>query len=216
MKILRSPFAGIFLLLVATLNPIESFAANCSFTSSSCTDSTPCKSYGGYQVCLGNVNPLPAGALQIPQTCWATSQTYTCSAPTYTVDTCSTLKSNPDCGVISSTCTATDPTTGACLTYSDLYSCQAPAVTTSNTDCSGLTFCSGGTCFTKKDAPNTSLAKVVAAPRKSRERQAITMARTESLPGRRIRAARMRWACRTAASPTQLADPSRMHSSSTN
>lgn len=169
MKNFRNHLAGITLILVATLNPIESFAANCSFTSLTCTDSMPCKTYGGYQVCLGNVNPLPSGALQIPQTCWATSQTYTCSSPTYAVDTCSTLKSNPDCGVIGSICTATDPTTGACMTYTDTYSCQAPAVTTSGTDCSGLTFCSGGTCFTKKDAPNTSLAKVVAAQEAARE-----------------------------------------------
>lgn len=171
MKIFRSKIAGLCLLFVAMLYPLESFSQSCQLVTDTCTDSTPCKTFGGYQVCLGNVNPLPAGALQIQQTCWATSQSYNCSpsTPNYAVDTCGSLSTNPNCGVISSTCTATDPTTGACTTYSDLYSCQSGGGVQSGTSCQGLTFCSGGTCFTKKDAPNNTLAKVVTAQEVARE-----------------------------------------------
>lgn len=159
----------VFLLLVSMLYPIEAFSTSCQIASDVCKDSTPCKTFGGFQVCLSTVNPLPSGALQVPQSCWSTSQSYSCSSSTITVDTCGTLKSDPNCGFIGSTCVATDPTTGSCATYSDTYSCQSGGGVQSGNSCGGLTFCSGGTCFTKNDSPSNALAKVVTAQEVARQ-----------------------------------------------
>lgn len=166
-KFIRSRFVAACLLLIACLQPIEAFSMQCQSTSMVCTDSTPCKSIGSATVCLSTVPAalMPPGALQSTQPCWTSSGVYSCVNPTGSLtDTCGVLAADPNCGKVNAVCANTDPTTGACTTYTDTYQCQTGGgATTTGTDCSGQTFCTDGTCFTKKDKPNNALVKVVTA-----------------------------------------------------
>lgn len=159
----KSRLVAVSMLLIACLNPIEALAIKCQNTGMVCTDSTPCKTISGVMVCLSTVNPLPAGALPSSQPCWTSTGTYQClDAAAPMADTCATLAADPTCGKTNATCTLKDAMSGACIAYTDTYSCQTGGgLTTTQTDCSGQTFCADGTCFTKKDKPNDALAKAV-------------------------------------------------------
>lgn len=170
--LLRNRVAGILLLLVSLLNPIEVFAANCQTQSPPvCIDSTPCKTVSGVEVCLAGVSPLPQGALQTAQPCWTAQGTYNCKDASIVNSTCGALQSNPNCGVINSVCSDPDPSNPAsCLAYTDTYQCQqGGGVTGSQVDCSGQTYCSNGVCFNKGDKPNNKLVKAVTAMEVARE-----------------------------------------------
>lgn len=168
---LSSRIAAVAILLVSTLYPVEAFSANCATQSPLvCLDSTPCKNISGVNVCLSTVNPLPAGALRSKEACWSAQGSYTCADPLVINDGCATLKADKTCGVTSSVVSMTDPVTGAPSVYTDTYQCQTGGgLTATSTDCSGLTYCADGSCFTKKDKPNDALAKVVTAMELSRQ-----------------------------------------------
>jgi len=169
-NLLRSRAFAMILLFVALLQPFEAFSANCATQSQLvCLDSTPCKTISGVEVCLASVSPLPAGALQSKQTCWQAQGTYSCVDPTVVNSTCGTLQANPACGVTGSVCSVTDAG-GNCTVYTDTYQCQTGGgLAATSTDCSGQTYCSNGTCFSKKDGPNNAIAKVVTAMELTRQ-----------------------------------------------
>lgn len=171
LNFVRSKAGAALLLVVALLQPVEVFSANCSLEQPLyCTDSTPCKTISDTQVCLAGVSPLPAGALQSTQTCWTAQGTYSCVQATSVNDTCGTLRADPTCGVVNSTCSDTDPATGNCMAYTDTYQCQTGGgINYTQTDCSGQTYCANGTCFTKKDKPNNALANVAAGMELARQ-----------------------------------------------
>jgi conjugal transfer mating pair stabilization protein TraN len=54
-------------------------SANCVHAATTCTDSTPCKTINGLQVCLTTVSPLPSGAQSSGDSCWARTEDYTCA-----------------------------------------------------------------------------------------------------------------------------------------
>lgn len=172
-NLVKSRLVATCMLLIACLQPIEVFAMQCQNTGLTCTDSTPCKSVNGVLVCLSTVPAaqLPAGALQSSQPCWTAAGTYACLNPTSVMnDTCTPLNADPKCGKINATCITNDPATGVCTAYSDTYQCQTGGgATVTGADCSGQTYCTNGTCFTKKDKPNNALAKVVTAVELTRQ-----------------------------------------------
>ncbi len=170
-NLFRSRTFATILLFISMLQPLEAFSANCMQQASLvCLDSTPCKSINGVEVCLATVNPLPPGALQSKQSCWQAQGTYSCVDSTVINSTCGPLKANPLCGVTGSVCSMTDPATGNCQVYTDTYQCQTGGgLASTSTDCSGQTYCSNGTCFSKQDAPNNALAGVVTAMEVTRE-----------------------------------------------
>lgn len=171
-NLLRSRTAAAIMLFVSLLYPIEAFSATatCQNVTMLCLDSTPCKMVNGVEICLAGVTPLPFGALQSNQTCWQAQGTYNCVDNTSTRDTCGPYKTNPQCGIIGTTCAQTDPTTGACLANNNTYQCQTGGgVSSTQTDCSGQNYCSGGVCYTKKDQPNNALPKVITAMEVARQ-----------------------------------------------
>lgn len=153
-----------FLLVVSMLSPIESFAA-CVKAAPTCIDATPCKTISGTQVCLSG-QPLPTGAVSIPETCWEYSTDYTC--PGFGIDTCASLAAQG--------CTITGG--GNCVAWSDppantkcssthySYTCtastKAPDVVTTSSNCSVNTMCAGATCFNITDFQNNDMQKTAA------------------------------------------------------
>lgn len=171
LKLMRSRLGTTFALFVALLYPIESFSETCAQSSAlTCTDSTPCKTINGVQVCLSTVSPLPQGALQYAKPCWTAQASYACTSTSIFADNCGMYTSDPKCGILSSTCIEPNPANPAqCLAYTDNYQCQiGGGVQFTNNDCSGQTYCTNGVCFTKRDKPNDSLGKAVAAMEVSR------------------------------------------------
>ncbi|MBU9236626.1 conjugal transfer protein TraN [Burkholderia multivorans] len=93
--------------------------------SQTCIDTTPCKTSGtGQQICLSTATP-PAGALQVPYSCWQYSYSYACTGTT--VDTCGQYRSNSACGVVGSVCNDTLAETGQCDEWTYTYRCQTKA-----------------------------------------------------------------------------------------
>ena len=164
-KVATSRLISTFMLIVAMIHPVESFAMACSANGVACTDSTPCKTISGVDVCLSTVNPLPTGALQTDQPCWSSTGSYVCTDPSGNInDACGALASDKSCGKTGFEVISTDPMTGMPNAYLDTYQCQTGGgVQYTQTDCSGQTYCSDGTCYTSKDKPNNALAKVVTA-----------------------------------------------------
>lgn len=181
-RLLRTRTAAVVMVLVSLLYPLEAFSSNCNMQSPLvCLNATPCQVISGVNVCLAGTTPLPVGALQSIETCWAAQATYSCVDPFVVNDTCAPLKANPKCGVIGSKCIDTS-STGACLAYTDTYQCQTGGgLAGTTTSCSGLTFCSGGTCYTKQDKPNNALGKVVSAMETARQSGAYFDASTMTI-----------------------------------
>lgn len=106
----------------------QTYAAGaCSLVpgSQTCVDTTPCKTDGsGMQTCLSNAT-LPAGALQVPYSCWQYAYNYACTGST--TDTCGQYRNNPACGVVASICNDTVAETGQCDEWTYTYQCQTKA-----------------------------------------------------------------------------------------
>jgi conjugal transfer mating pair stabilization protein TraN len=105
-----------------------------------CVDETPCKILSdGKQVCLAGA-PLPAGALQVSQTCWKYNFNYACDGPV-PVNSCTPYENNSACSVVGSVCVDHRPETGACLSWNFTYHCiTQPAQTAPTLVCSGNLF----------------------------------------------------------------------------
>jgi conjugal transfer mating pair stabilization protein TraN len=143
-------------------------SANCVHAASTCTDSTPCKTVNGLQVCLNTVSPLPAGAQSSGDSCWARSEDYTCAGTTLTND-CQDLI-NRGCTQVSSQC-IDQLASGACDTSERTYSCQtSPATQTQRTVCDQRSFCQSGTgCFDTSNPPDQDFGKSMASMEAARE-----------------------------------------------
>ena len=143
-------------------------SANCAPAAHTCTDSTPCKTINGLQVCLSTVSPMPAGAQSLGDSCWAWSDEYTCAATTLTND-CQPLIDR-GCTQVSTTCINTLPS-GACDTNERTFSCQtSPAVQTQRTVCDQSSFCQGSTgCFDTSSPPDQNFGKSIALMEAARE-----------------------------------------------
>lgn len=109
--------------------------AGCTIASSTCTSTTP--------------PALPPGispSAVSPNGCYQMTNTYACSAGISTSD-CGQYSSNPNCTPQSSTCINTLPN-GTCAVNQQTFSCMTtPPQTTTTNNCSGQTFCQGGSCF---------------------------------------------------------------------
>lgn len=110
--------------------------------SQSCSDATPCKtSSTGQQICLSTAIP-PAGALQVPYSCWQYTYHYACAGGT--TDTCAQYRNDPACGVVKSVCMDTTPETGQCNEWQYTYKCLTQAQQTSQqTTCTSGLFDNG-------------------------------------------------------------------------
>ena len=143
-------------------------SANCVHAATTCTDSTPCKTINGLQVCLSTVSPLPAGAQSSGDTCWTWSEDYTCAGATLTND-CQDLI-NRGCTQVSSQCVDPLPS-GACDMSERTYSCQtSPASQTQRTVCDQRSFCQGSSgCFDTSNPADTDFGKTMASMEAARE-----------------------------------------------
>jgi len=143
-------------------------SANCAPAAHTCTDSTPCKTINGLQVCLSTVSPMPAGAQSLGDSCWAWSDEYTCAATTLTND-CQPLIDR-GCTQVSTVCIDTLPS-GACDVNERTFSCQtSPAVQTQRTVCDQSSFCQGSTgCFDTSSPPDQNFGKSIASMEAARE-----------------------------------------------
>jgi conjugal transfer mating pair stabilization protein TraN len=145
-----------------------STSANCVHAATTCTDSTPCKTINGLQVCLTSVFPLPAGAQSSGDSCWARSEEYTCAGTSLTSD-CQELI-NRGCTQVSSQC-LDRLASGACDMSERTYSCQtSPATQTQHTVCDQRSFCQGGTnCFDTSNPADPDFGKAMASIEAARE-----------------------------------------------
>ena len=143
-------------------------SANCVHAATTCTDSTPCKTINGLQVCLSTVSPLPSGAQSSGDTCWTWSEDYTCAGTTLTND-CQDLI-NRGCTQVSSQCVDPLPS-GACDMSERTYSCQtSPASQTQRTVCDQRSFCQGSSgCFDTSNPADTDFGKTMASMEAARE-----------------------------------------------
>jgi len=148
----------------------SSFAqsTNCVHAATTCTDSTPCKTINGLQVCLTTVSPLPAGAQSSGDSCWARSEDYTCAGTTLTND-CQELIDR-GCTQVSSQC-IDQLDSGACDMSERTYSCQtSPASQSQRTVCDQRSFCQGGTgCFDTSNPADQNFGKAMASMEAARE-----------------------------------------------
>lgn len=140
---LRRPFHVALALCVATSPTLAQNTAPGACrevpSSKACIDATPCKTdSAGITICLAGV-PLPAGAVQVPQTCWQYSYQFACNSAG--ANTCTVYQSNPACSVVGSVCQDTIAETGQCDTWQYTYKCQtAAAQTTQQVTCSDGVF----------------------------------------------------------------------------
>lgn len=148
----------------------SSFAqsTNCVHAATTCTDSTPCKTINGLQVCLTTVSPLPADAQSSGDSCWARSEDYTCAGTTLTND-CQALIDR-GCTQVSSQC-IDQLASGACDMSERTYSCQtSPASQTQRTVCDQRSFCQGGSgCFDTSNPADQDFGKAMASMEAARE-----------------------------------------------
>ena len=148
----------------------SSFAqsTNCVHAATTCTDSTPCKTINGLQVCLTTVSPLPAGAQSSGDSCWVRSEDYTCAGTTLTND-CQELIDR-GCTQVSSQC-IDQLASGACDMSERTYSCQtSPASQTQRTVCDQRSFCQSGTgCFDTSNPADQDFGKAMASMEAARE-----------------------------------------------
>ena len=108
----------LFVFFILSLMVVEQSAwATCTQVSSTCIDTTPCKTISGYQVCLAGV---PGGSYNIPQSCWNYQNNYSCDS--LNINTCGSVPNT--CSNTSATCAQTDPTSGNCILYTRNYTCQ--------------------------------------------------------------------------------------------
>jgi conjugal transfer mating pair stabilization protein TraN len=111
-----------------------------------CTDNTPCKSApSGDVFCLAGVSSTPAGAYQLPYSCWNYAHDYVCGSQQ--VNTCTPYENDKNCSLLKTVCDDTNPVTGACVGWTLDYECiKTPAVKEKRLVCtSGL--------FDPKDYP---------------------------------------------------------------
>ena len=98
------------------------------------------------QTCVEGPETRNINGLDVYKDCWAWKKDYTCASTTLT-STCDDLKNNPLCSETGSTCVDTLPG-GQCGLLEHQYKCaDAPANTTTQTDCGIQTFCVNGQCF---------------------------------------------------------------------
>ncbi|MBK7017115.1 MAG: conjugal transfer protein TraN [Sulfuritalea sp.] len=143
-------------------------SSNCVHAATTCTDSTPCKTINGLQVCLSTVSPLPTGAQSSGDSCWTRSEDYTCAGSTLTND-CQPLIDR-GCTPVSSQCVDPLPS-GGCDMSERTYSCPAsPATQSQRTVCDQRSFCQGGAnCFDTSNPADQDFGKAMASMEAARE-----------------------------------------------
>jgi conjugal transfer mating pair stabilization protein TraN len=143
-------------------------SSNCVHAATTCTDSTPCKTINGLQVCLSTVSPLPTGAQSSGDSCWTRSEDYTCAGSTLTND-CQPLIDR-GCTPVSSQCVDPLPS-GGCDMSERTYSCPAsPATQSQRTVCDQRSFCQGGSnCFDTSNPADQDFGKAIASMEAARE-----------------------------------------------
>jgi hypothetical protein len=106
---------SVTVLVLCLVTPFA-WAGTCTKTGSVCSDSTPCKTISGVNVCLADIG----------QTCWQYTDTYTCLKPN-AVNYCQPLI-NAGCWQTSSVCSQYDTllNTG-CMKYTQTYRCNDPS-----------------------------------------------------------------------------------------
>ena len=143
-------------------------SSNCVHAATTCTDSTPCKTINGLQVCLTTVSPLPDGAQSSGDSCWARSEDYTCAGTTL-INDCQELIDR-GCTQVSSQC-IDQLDSGTCDMSERTYSCQtSPASQTQRTVCDQRSFCQGGSgCFDTSNPADQDFGKAMASMEAARE-----------------------------------------------
>jgi conjugal transfer mating pair stabilization protein TraN len=124
---------------------------NCYLASNICSSTTP-------------ATPLPPGISSssvAPDGCYQQTNTYACLDGNTTTD-CGQYSSNPNCTLQTSSNVNT-LSNGTPLVTQQTYSClTTPASSTTTTNCSGTTFCQGGSCFNTGSPPDAGFATTAA------------------------------------------------------
>jgi conjugal transfer mating pair stabilization protein TraN len=139
-------FCTLLLGYASTTFSQETYASGACYPvpgSQTCIDSTPCKTGSdGQEICLDTAS-LPAGAFQVPYSCWQYSYDYACAGTT--TDTCGQYRNNAACGVVKSECNDTIAETGECDEWTYTYQCQTHAEqTTQQMNCTSGIFDDSG------------------------------------------------------------------------
>lgn len=113
-------------ILLSLLGATSSFAGDCRKTGAVCSDSTPCKVIGGYNVCLTGVTP-PPGGVNVALSCWKYTDTYECRSPN-AIDYCQPLR-DAACIQTNSQCAQYD-WQGTCLYFTNTFRCGSQLGTT--------------------------------------------------------------------------------------
>jgi len=140
------------------LPSIESFAATCQKTGTTCIDTTPSKTVSGTTLTLAQIGG-----------CWQYQDTYTCANSTNTTDTCAPLVQQ-GCGQVGSTCVDYLPDGVTCDMSQLTYQCQlTPASTSTTMDCGGQVYCMNGNCTNTGYPPDQDFAKAAVSMEIGRE-----------------------------------------------
>lgn len=135
----------------------------CALPTTTCIDSTPCKTISGVTACLSTAT-LPAGATRLTQSCWDTQKNYNCDL--LQINTQAPLLA-AGCTQSNSVCTTKD-VNGNCTLYTGTFSCP-PAATNNASTCAsipvGCTLASSS-CMTTS-LPGTTLAGTCTATSKT-------------------------------------------------
>jgi conjugal transfer mating pair stabilization protein TraN len=126
-------------------------AGTCQMQSSICTDGPSTRNING---------------LDVTRSCWNTTDTYACAGPM--TDNCAALRTNTNCRETSSYC-MDSTSAGSCNTTEHVYTCGAPSVSNTATNCSTRQFCFGGTCFGAGSTPDRDLNAVIASMETTRQ-----------------------------------------------
>lgn len=153
-------------LLLVLLSGAAHAVSQCAAPTSTCVDTTPCKTFSGVTACLSTAT-LPAGATHLSKSCWDTTLSYSCDL--LQIDTCSALAAG-GCTQSNSVCSQTDAN-GNCTLYNNTYTCMTTSVSSDNTTCTGIpTACilKSSSCMTTS-APGTEMAGQCTATSKTYE-----------------------------------------------
>ena len=109
------------LVLFTALTVQGAQAGDCVKSASICTDSTPCKTISGVNVCLSDIG----------QTCWRYQDTYTCLQPN-AVNYCQPfVNAQPVCWQTSSQCSQMDTLfNSGCMQFTQTWRCNDPSIPT--------------------------------------------------------------------------------------
>lgn len=104
--------------ILLTILISKAFASQCQLVNMQCTDNAPTKTINGVTFTLAQY--CSQYGLTGNQCCWSSTSNYYCKDAE---DTCTDIRKNANCSIVSNTCIDKDYITGGCNKYQSKYSC---------------------------------------------------------------------------------------------